>query len=129
MSTYSRYGESINIENFECPSYVFDFLRHCLIGKNLSKNTLTNYYVTLLSFLRYIQGRAQKIEVTKDNITNIDVSELPFKVVSQITSNDVKEYIYFAANTLENKPSSRQQKLTIISIFYEYLVDNELIDY
>jgi len=102
----------------DAPIVLKDFLNYIRNIKNSSVNTVNGYFIDLRTFFRYVKNNnlTQKIEFNE-----INISDVPFEWIKNISSADVYDYLYFISNELDNSPKTRARKLSSLKAFYNYL--------
>lgn len=115
----------------DCPQVLRDFLTYHESIKGQSPKTISEYYLDLRMFLRFVKLMRSDMPVRTDiNIINIKDADLEF--IREITTSDVLEFLSYLANdraintdglVIEYgiSPASRARKLSAIKSFYKYL--------
>ena len=105
----------------DAPECVKKFLNYKLSIQNRSKLTVFNYYHDLRTFARFLL-------VTKngnDKYVGKAIEDIPFSDATDdmllgVNSEDIFNFISYAAEVLENKPAARARKLSCLRSFYKY---------
>lgn len=115
----------------DCPQILRDFLTYHETIKGQSQKTISEYYLDLRMFLRFIRlmRSDMPIHTPLDDISIMDVDQ---NFVSQITTSDIFDFLSYLANDRVINPDSpapdygisptaRARKLSAIKSFYKYL--------
>ena len=120
MSTYIKQTDKGMPVYTDCPPILKEYLRNIIVVRGLSEQTANTYYVNLRLFLRFIKMKNRNIpEVQYDEI---DIEDVTIKEISEVTKDDILEFILFVSKS-GNKISSRSNKLSTIIGFYKYFCD------
>ena len=115
----------------QSPEILNNYLKYKTFILNESNTTSNEEYFdlrTLFRFIRlYIHDRNKLNTITKEEFKSIDIADIELDDFSKLSRFDIEQYIIFLKNTLENKPSSRNKKLSSAKNFFEYLECNHLI--
>ena len=116
---------------YDCPQILRDFLTYHETIKGQSQLTISEYYLDLRMFLRFIKLMRNDMPITTrlDDIPNNDID---IHVISQISTSDVFDFLSYLASDRTHNPdaasldygisaSSRARKLSAIKSFYKYL--------
>lgn len=116
---------------YDCPQVLREFLIYHENIKGQSHLTISEYYLDLRMFLRFIKLMRSEMPISTPlediNIKNIDIS-----FIQQIETSDVFDFLSYLANDRAINPdaaapeygisaSSRARKLSAIKSFYKYL--------
>ena len=114
----------LDIKQFRLPPYAVNYLNYLLVERNLTPRTIFNYGVSVQTFLRWIQMQCSCEKV--EDFGNIDVSMLPISELSELTRNDIYDFLSFCATELDNSASSRAAKLSALKSFFAYLKEKDV---
>ena len=91
---------------------------------NLKTNTILAYHTSLREFLcwAYLRGTPH---LGREQIDEVHFTSLPLSIATEITREDIEDYLAFCANTLQNGSETRASKLSAIRSLYKYLIDRE----
>jgi len=114
----------------ECPQVLRDFLSYHETIKGQSKRTVSEYYLDLRMFLRFM--KLIKNEMPYDTpLDDIPILDVDTEFLRHITTTDVFDFLSYLANDRINPESetgscgisaaSRARKLSSIKAFYNYL--------
>ena len=115
----------------DCPTILRDFLTYHETIKGQSAKTISEYYLDLRMFLRFIKLMRGDMPLNTQ-LENIDIRDIDLDFVRTITTSDVFEFLSYLANDrIVNpdsaapdygiSPSARARKLSAIKSFYKYL--------
>lgn len=109
-----------NVNDFEMPSVLRDFLSYMQTIKGKSPNTVKVYFYDLRVFLRFMKlhrGLTDKsIEFKDIQIKDID---LPF--LQTITLSDLYAFMAYVSNDRDNSSYARARKVASLKAFFKYL--------
>lgn len=123
----------------DCPQILREFLNYHETIKGQSSLTISEYYLDLRMFLRFIKLMRNDMPVQTD-LNDIDIKDVDINFIKQIDSADIYDYLGFLANERVIHPessvpeygieaSARARKLSSIKSFYKYLtVRTKLLD-
>lgn len=122
------------------PQILREFLSYHETIKGQSKKTITEYYLDLRMFLRFMKLVKNEMPYTTD-LESIPIKDVDLSFIRSISTTDVFDFLSYLANDrikFEDSPSSRvygigtaarARKLSAIKSFYKYLtVRTKLLD-
>lgn len=115
----------------DCPIILRDFLAYHETIKGQSPKTISEYYLDLRMFLRFIKLMRNDMPI-HTNLDEIDIRDVDIAFVREITTSDIFDFLSYLANDRAVNPvspapdygisaSSRARKLSAIKSFYKYL--------
>ncbi len=115
----------------DCPQILRDFLTYHETIKGQSQRTISEYYLDLRMFLRFIKLMRSDMPIHTD-LDTINIHDVNLDFIRQITTSDVFEFLSYLANDRIVNPdsqmpeygiesSARARKLSAIKSFYKYL--------
>lgn len=115
----------------DCPQVLRDFLIYHENIKGQSPRTISEYYLDLRMFLRFVKLMRMDMPV-RSNINDIDILDVNLEFIRKITTSDIFDFLSYLANDRTTNPdsgtpeygiapSSRARKLSAIKSFYKYL--------
>ena len=115
----------------DCPQILKDFLTYHETIKGQSQLTISEYYLDLRMFLRFVKLMRNDMPI-QTRLDDIDIRDINLDFISKIDSSDVFDFLSYLANDRtanpDNKipeygisPTSRARKLSAIKSFYKYL--------
>lgn len=115
----------------DCPQILRDFLTYHENIKGQSPRTISEYYLDLRMFLRFIKLMRNDMPV-RANIDDIDIRDIDIEFIQKISTSDIFDFLSYLANDRTANPdalspdygiapASRARKLSAIKSFYKYL--------
>ena len=106
----------------DAPQVLKDFLTYHETIKGQSQRTISEYYLDLRMFLRFIKLMRNDMPI-HTNLDDIDISDITVDYIGSITSSDVFDFLSYLANDRNNgiEPAARARKLSALKSFYKYL--------
>ena len=115
----------------DCPPILRDFLAYNETIKAQSPKTISEYYLDLRMFLRFMKLMRDEMSPTP-RLDEISIRDVNLEFIRSITTSDVFEFLSYLANDRVVHPDSRlpeygidaparARKLSSIKSFYKYL--------
>ena len=115
----------------DCPQILRDFLTYHENIKGQSPKTISEYYLDLRMFLRFIKLMRNDMPI-RTNIDVISIRDVDISFVEQITTSDILDFLSYLSNDRNPNPdsaipeygispSSRSRTFSAIKSFYKYL--------
>lgn len=115
----------------DCPAILRDFLAYHETIKGQSPKTISEYYLDLRLFLRFIKLMRNDMPI-HTHLDEIDIRDVDLDFIRSITSSDIFDFLSYLANDRAINPDSpapdygispaaRARKLSAIKSFYKYL--------
>lgn len=115
----------------DCPQILREFLIYHENIKGQSQLTISEYYLDLRMFLRFIKLMRCDMPITV-MLDDIDIKDIDINFIESIDTSDVFEFLSYLSNERTVNPdsaapeygisaSSRARKLSAIKSFYKYL--------
>lgn len=115
----------------DTPQILKDFLTYHETIKGQSQRTISEYYLDLRMFLRFIKLMRNDMPM-HTRLDDIDIRDITLEFIRPITSSDVFDFLSYLANDRPInpdslapeygiEPSARARKLSAIKSFYKYL--------
>ena len=115
----------------DCPTILRDFLTYHETIKGQSQKTISEYYLDLRMFLRFIKLMRGDMPLNT-RLDDIDIKDVDIEFIRSITTSDVFDFLSYLANDRVVNPDSpapeygisstaRARKLSAIKSFYKYL--------
>ena len=115
----------------DCPQILRDFLTYHETIKGQSKLTISEYYLDLRMFFRFMKLMRSEMPI-HTRLDDIDIKEIGLEFIRSITTSDIFDFLsYLASDRTANpdaaapdygiSPASRARKLSAIKSFYKYL--------
>ena len=115
----------------DCPLVLRDFLAYHETIKGQSARTISEYYLDLRMFLRFM--KLMRLEMSMNTpLEDIDIKDVDIDFIRKITTSDIFDFLSYLANDRPvnaDSPapdygisaSARARKLSAIKSFYKYL--------
>ncbi len=115
----------------DCPQILRDFLTYHETIKGQSQRTISEYYLDLRMFLRFMKLMRNDMPVDTP-LEDIPIKDIDIKFLAQIETADIFDFLsYLASDRVVNpesaapeygiSPSARARKLSAIKSFFKYL--------
>ncbi len=115
----------------DCPQVLRDFLTYHETIKGQSPRTISEYYLDLRMFLRFIKLMRNDMPI-HTCLDDIDIRDVNLELIRSITTSDVFDFLSYLANARAVNPNSavsaygispasRARKLSSLKSFYKYL--------
>ena len=116
---------------YDCPQILRDFLTYHENIKGQSQRTISEYYLDLRMFLRFIKLMRNDMPVNT-NLNDIDIKDADLEFIRKITTSEIFDFLSYLSNDRVYNPdspapehgisaSARARKLSAIKSFYKYL--------
>ena len=115
----------------DCPQILRDFLTYHENIKGQSPRTISEYYLDLRMFLRFIRLMRNDMPLNTP-LEDIPIKDIDLKFIETITTSEIFDFLSYLANDRAInpdspapdygiEPSARARKLSAIKSFYKYL--------
>ena len=115
----------------DCPQVLREFLIYHETIKGQSPKTISEYYLDLRMFLRFIKLMRHDMPI-HTRLEDIPIHDIDIRFIGEITTSDVFDFLSYLANDRNPNPDSptsdygispgaRARKLSAIKSFYKYL--------
>lgn len=115
----------------DCPIILRDFLAYHETIKGQSQRTISEYYLDLRMFLRFIKLMRSDMPI-HTRLDDIPIKDVDIEFVRKITTSEIFDFLSYLANDRNPDPDSpvpdygisptaRARKLSAIKSFYKYL--------
>ena len=115
----------------DCPIILRDFLAYHETIKGQSQKTISEYYLDLRMFLRFIKLMRNDMPIPT-RLDDIPIKDVDVAFVGSITTSEIFDFLSYLANDRNPNPdspapdygisaSARARKLSAIKSFYKYL--------
>ena len=115
----------------DCPQVLRDFLAYHENIKAQSPRTISEYFLDLRMFLRFIKLMRNDMPLNTD-LDIIPIKDIDLSFVKSITTSEIFDFLSYLANDRNHNPesmssepgisaTSRARKLSAIKSFYKYL--------
>ena len=115
----------------DCPQILRDFLTYHETIKGQSPRTISEYYLDLRMFLRFLKLMRQEMPI-HTRLDDLDIRDVDLDFLRRVTTSDVFDFLSYLASDRTPNPdaaapdygisaASRARKLSAIKSFYKYL--------
>lgn len=115
----------------DCPNILRDFLTYHETIKGQSPRTISEYYLDLRMFFRFMKLMRNDMPI-HTRLDDIDIKDINIDFIRSITSSDIFDFLSYLANDRTPNPDSpvpdygisptaRARKLSALKSFYKYL--------
>lgn len=115
----------------DCPNILRDFLTYHETIKGQSPRTISEYYLDLRMFFRFMKLMRNDMPINT-RLDDIDIKDIDIDFIRSITTSDVFDFLSYLANDrtpnpaapaseLGISPTARARKLSALKSFYKYL--------
>ncbi len=115
----------------DCPQILRDFLTYHETIKGQSQLTISEYYLDLRMFLRFMKLMRNDMPI-HTRLDDIDIRDIDIAFIASIKTSDIFDFLSYLANDRTANPdaavpdygisaSSRARKLSALKSFYKYL--------
>ena len=115
----------------DCPQILRDFLTYHETIKGQSQLTISEYYLDLRMFLRFMKLMRGDMPI-HTRLDDIDIRSIDLEFIHSITTSEIFDFLSYLANDRTANPdspapdygissASRARKLSAIKSFYKYL--------
>lgn len=112
----------------DCPQVLREFLSYHETIKGQSQKTISEYYLDLRIFLRFMKLVKNEMPYTTD-LDSISIRDIDLEFIKTITITDIFDFLSYLANDRKSDDSAdsgigaaaRARKLSAIKSFYKYL--------
>lgn len=109
----------MNLNSNENPEFLNDYVVHMKIVKGLSPRTISEYYLDIRLFLKFIYSI--KKDVDSNDIEEIDISGMCNDELKHITISDIYNFIFYTSDERKNAEYARYRKVSSLRSFFHYL--------
>ncbi len=103
-----------------CPAPMSDFLEYMLSIKGRSPKTVSEYYLDLRTFYRFLVIRF-RLSSTTENFEEIDINLINLHILKKIKIMDLHAFIAFIDRERNNSNRTKARKIACIRSFFKYL--------
>ena len=115
----------------DCPQVLREFLIYHENIKGQSQLTISEYYLDLRMFLRFVKLMRNDMPMST-RLEDIDIKSIDMKFIEEIETSDIFDFLSYLTNDRTSNPdaaapdygisaSARARKLSAIKSFYKYL--------
>ena len=103
-----------------CPSPLSDFLEYSIAIKGRSDKTVSEYFLDLRTFYRFIVMRF-KLSSNVDNFEEIDIFPVTLDVIKKVKIMDLHSFIAYTDRQRKNTNRTKARKMAAIRSYFKYL--------
>lgn len=115
----------------ENPEFLNNYLKYKRFIQNLAESTVNEAYFDLRTFFRYIEVVVKNnVDIEKISIKNFrdtNIKNVTIEDLKKLNWNNITDFLKFLDYFLNNKPITRNKKLSSLKSFFKYLDINNLI--
>lgn len=115
----------------DCPQILKDFLAYHETIKGQSQKTISEYYLDLRMFFRFMKLMRNDMPI-HTRLDDISIRDVTLDFIREITTSDIFDFLSYLANDRTTNPdapapeygispSARARKLSALKSFYKYL--------
>ena len=115
----------------DCPQILRDFLTYHETIKGQSRLTISEYYLDIRMFLRFMKLMRNDMPI-HTRLDDIDIRDIDIAFIASVRTSDVFDFLSYLANDRTFNPdaavpeygisaASRARKLSALKSFYKYL--------
>ena len=108
----------------EAPALVREFLGYQSTVKGRSPKTVTEYYLDLRTFFRYLKYTNGSVSPDTP-FQEISIADVTEEMITSVTLTQVFEYMNFLISERDNHAASRQRKTSSLRMFYKFLTNQK----
>jgi len=109
-----------NINDFEMPPILKDFLSYIQTIKGKSANTVQVYFYDLRVFFRFMKLHKNIIDKNVD-FNDIQITDIDLPFIKTITLSDLYAFMAFVSNNRDNSSYARARKVACLKSFFKYV--------
>lgn len=103
-----------------CPAPLSDFLEYALSIKGRSEKTVSEYYLDLRTFYRFLVIRFKLSPAVKE-FENIDINLVTLDTLKKIKITDLHSFIAYIDRERNNSNRTKARKIACLRSFFKYL--------
>lgn len=109
-----------NINEFEMPPLLKDFLSYMQTIRGKSANTVQVYFYDLRVFFRFMKLHRNLVD-NKAEFNEIQIMDIDVLFIKTITLSDLYAFMAFVSNERDNSSYARARKVASLKSFFKYL--------
>lgn len=103
----------------DTPYFLKDFITYMEAIRGKSKNTVSEYFFDLRTFLRYM--KVLHMNASLDEFESISIDDISIEFIQSITLHDLYEFLSYTSSERLNNANSRARKVAALRSFFKYL--------
>lgn len=112
----------MDYRNNETPAILQEFLSYHEVIRNHSEKTVDEYFLDLRIYFRWLLIHNHLVD-SKIPFDDISIANVDLSLVSNVTLNDIYEFLSFLNRDLHNSAATRSRKIAALRSFYKYLTN------
>lgn len=117
MAVLTLTGEEIKT----FPPLIREYANYMVAIKGKSPKTICEYLLDLRTFYRFIKMRKSGVELDLREFEKISILDITVDDIQSVTTQNIIDFVVYAAYGRENNPNTRMRKISAIKSFYKYL--------
>lgn len=113
-----------NINDYEMPPVLFNFLTYMQTIKGKSGNTVQVYFYDLRLFLRFLKLHFDLID-KEIEFNTISILDIDIDILRKVKLNDLYAFMSYVSNERSNSYNARARKVASLKSFFNYLTNKE----
>lgn len=109
-----------NINDFEMPPILRDFLSYMQTIRGKSVNTAQVYFYDLRVFFRFMKLQRNLVD-KKSEFNEIQITDIDIPFIQTITLSDLYTFMAYVSNNRDNSSYARARKVASLKSFFKYL--------
>lgn len=109
-----------NINEYELPPLLRDFLSYMQTIKGKSVNTVQVYFYDLRVFLRFMKLHRNLVD-KKTEFADIQITDIDVPFIQTVTLSDLYAFMAYVSNDRDNSSYARARKVASLKSFFKYL--------
>lgn len=109
-----------NVNDFEIPSVLMDFLSYMQTIRGRSANTVQVYLYDLRVFFRFMKLRRNLVDENTE-FEDIRINDIDIDFIRTVTLSDLYAFMAYVSNDRDNSSYARARKVSSLKSFFKYL--------
>lgn len=110
------------IASDECPKIIKDFLGYMQTIKGKSPKTVSEYFLDLRTFFRFIKQKKGLVPNDLD-FDQIDISDSTIDLLKDVNLTIIYEFLNYTLSERNNSSTTRARKVSCLRTFFKYLTN------
>ncbi len=109
-----------NINEYEMPPLLRDFLSYMQTIKGKSVNTVQVYFYDIRVFLRFMKLHRNLVD-KKTEFADIQITDIDVPFIQSVTLSDLYAFMAYVSNDRDNSSYARARKVASLKAFFKYM--------
>ncbi len=109
-----------NINDYEIPPVLMDFLSYMQTIRGRSANTVKVYFYDLRVFFRFMKLRRNLVDENTE-FEDIRINDIDIDFIRTVTLSDLYAFMAYVSNDRDNSSYARARKVSSLKSFFKYL--------